>query len=250
MYEFKFFIDKVEYSQKFDVDYNGMVQKFRKMVKLFKQKEIFVDEDIIHIYKDSQLFNVKNLHGKKLKTTDYYWSDKITRIQFNDDFIKAALILWGRTFYLNYHLLPKNISINLLNKLLKDLRELNYLFNIDQDSEELNDLIEWFCDGASMNKILHLGQNGYDAILLNIIEKTNKPLTVYRTYNWEKSDLNFSGWVSVCTVKGQYDYLHETSEKEFHLPIGFPIINTIFKGQQLCDTNELIIRFEDLMSLK
>jgi hypothetical protein len=171
-----------------------------------------------------------------------YWCDKQKNIVIPDKIKKLFLILWGSKLYLNYDSLQDNVNVN---KIVGISSHINKLIDSFDEGEVDEDVDEFLGEGGNGA----FGKNLVDMVFLSLTEKTSKSIKLYRTYNWDNMDIDYKGWVSCTQNKGSYSYLYNAVEKEFVLPIGFPIINTVFNGENLCDNNEIIVRFEDLINI-
>jgi hypothetical protein len=143
----------------------------------------------------------------------------------------GLILAWGQLLYLGYHNLPEDSNKVQYSKFLSIMEE---YWDLDKDSQEYEDISDWFSDSPPTIKGIPL----YDKKRLResfdrIAKKypTKSEIIVYRTSRIPESGVN-----SYSLNKGQYGYFKLAEERSYLLPVGTNII----WADGIADDNEVI----------
>lgn len=140
---------------------------------------------------------------------------------------KLCITLWAETMYLDYEYLQLGPG----DPNLFHVDALKYL-SLPLNSEEREDLGEWFNEGASYGGNKTLTKDLYDLVMTSAQEKTKKDLILYK---YGDNSTNKPRWISMTILKGSHSNLG--NEQLYHIKKGTSVIWT----QKLADKAEVII---------
>lgn len=146
----------------------------------------------------------------------------------------AMIRLWGGILYLEYDNLPSG-SGN-LKAISEDIDD--YLDALEQHDEDLiEELEEWFQEGAYKNDKACLTKTLYDEIMHSAEREIDSELIVYKSGN-KTGDSD--RWKSFTTDKDGYSHLG--NQTTYILPKGTKVIY----ADGIADKNEIIIHSKNL----
>jgi len=153
----------------------------------------------------------------------------------------ACIILWGQTLYLDYEYLEIGNDNSNHPDLLDGFKDVVDAFN-NKDDKELEELVDWFQDGASYGGVKLLTKNTYDIIMESNQTILIDDLRVFRTgdfYNIQKGY-----WLSFSMEAERYGR-PDDKEHTFIIEKGKPIIYT----RGLADHDEVIIKSDIIVDI-
>jgi hypothetical protein len=151
-----------------------------------------------------------------------------------DKFQYAMIKMWGGVLYLDYEYLPRGQGN------IKNLEaEVNEYLDAHKrnDLESVQDLEEWFQDGAKRNGKVFFTQDMLDDVLHSAETAITAPITVYKS--GEKTHKN-DRWISTTLDSDQYK--HMGKEQKYDLPVGTKVVF----ADGIADKNEVIIHTSEL----
>lgn len=270
MYTIELYSEGKEHIKKFD-SLNKIDLFITNLFKLVNDKSsnTVIDYGKCWLYYNDELYAVIDCIKEQIRyVSDMKFTDVSNyKLMYNlpIEYHIFGVQAWGDTTFMSYKYFPegnvtdiknfiKKFNIDTISNLIDSLQENDTPDN--EDADWIDEGMKLFHTDINGNKVSHqyLNKIVFDNMLGIGYRYLTKPLVVYRTWGiyseeGKTESIDYKDWVSTSKSSYPYDTGDEYFFERFVLLVGFPIVDTCIDGIDYADSDEIIVRMEDLIQL-